>query len=158
MDALSPAASVCAACPRPRRPPLTPCRRPSAPTAVSFEDAFFRRHDAGIAALERAEQYAAQRGILTEHAEDLLCDLIEEHGQAGRVIVLGDTALLGLCDALDAPRHLYDETLSGSQGFWVLVVPGVIQNRQPRFNEGETLWHLEGVTFALLDPMPPVEP
>jgi hypothetical protein len=92
---------------------------------VSFEDAFFRRHDADIAALERAEQYTAQRGILTEHADDLLRDLLEEHGRAGRVVVLGDTALLALCDALDAPRRLCDETLSGSQGFWVLVVPGV---------------------------------
>ena len=37
--------------------------------------------------------------------------------------------------ALDLPRRLYDETLSGSRGFWVLVVPGVIHNRQPRFNK-----------------------
>jgi hypothetical protein len=121
---------------------------------VSFEDAFFQRHEGQIAALERAEQYAAQRGILTEYADDLLRDLIEEHGRPGQVIVLGDTALLALCDALDAPRLLYDETLSGSQGFWVLVVPGVIHNRQPRFNEGPPVWHLEGVTFALLNPMP----
>ena len=37
-------------------------------TFVSFEDAFFRRHGHDIAALERAEQYAGQRGILNEHA------------------------------------------------------------------------------------------
>lgn len=123
-------------------------------TFVSFEDAFFQRHGDDIAALERAEQYAAQRGILTEHAEDLLRDLIEDHGRPGQVVVLGDTAILGLCDALDVPRRLYDETLSGSQGLWVLVVPGVIHNRQPRFNEDQPLWHLEGVTFPLLVPMP----
>ncbi len=127
-------------------------------TFVSFEDAFFQRHGDDIAGLERAEQYAAQRGILTEHADELLRELVEEHGRAGRVIVLGDTAILALCDALDVPRRLYDETLSGSQGLWVLVVPGVIHNRQPRFNEDQPLWHLEGVTFPLLVPMPAVAP
>ena len=41
----------------------------------------------------------------------------------------------------------------------VIVVPGVIHNRQPRFNEGEkALFHLEGVTFPLLEPMPAGEP
>ncbi len=121
---------------------------------VSFEDAFFLRHGGDIAALERAEQYVAQRGMLTEYVDDLMRDLLEEHGRPGRVVVLGDTALLALCDALDVPRRLYDDTLSGAQGLWVLIVPGVIHNRQPRFNEDQPLWHLEGVTFPLLVPMP----
>jgi hypothetical protein len=102
-------------------------------TYVSFEDAFFRAHGHDIAALERAEQYAAQRAILTEHAETLVRDLLEEHGRPGHTVVLGETALLGLCGALDVPRWLYDEAMSGALGFWVLVVPGVILNRQPRF-------------------------
>jgi hypothetical protein len=72
----------------------------------------------------------------------------------GRILVLGDTALLALCEALDLPRRLYDETLSGSRGFWVLVVPGVIYNRQPRFNEGPVMWHLEGATLPLLNSLP----
>ena len=59
-----------------------------------------------------------------------------------------------LMDALDLPRRLYDETLSGSLGFWVLMVPGVIHNRQPRFNEGPAMWHLEGATLPLLNPLP----
>jgi hypothetical protein len=123
-------------------------------TFVSFEGAFFQRHGADIAALERAEQYTAQRGILTEYADDLVRDLIEEHGHAGQVIVLGDTALLALCNALDVPRRLYDDTMSGALGLWVLVVPGILRNHQPWFNEGQPLWHLEGVTFPLLVPMP----
>lgn len=123
-------------------------------TYVSLEDAFFRAHGANIAALERAEQYTAQRAILTEHAETLIRDLLEHHGRAGHVVVLGDTALLGLCGATDVPRWLYDELLSGSQGFWIMVVPGVIHNRQPRFNEHEPFFHLEGVTFPLLESMP----
>ena len=72
-------------------------------------------------------------------------------------MVLGETALLGLCGALDVPRWLYDEAMSGALGFWVLVVPGVILNRQPRFNENESFFHLEGVTFPLPAVMPVVE-
>ncbi len=121
---------------------------------VSFDDAFFADHGADIAALERAERFAAQRDALTEAAEDTLARLLDEHGHPGQRVVLGDTALFGLCEALDFPRRLYDETLSGSRGFWVLVVPGVIHNRQPRFNEGAPLWHLEGATLPLLNPLP----
>jgi serine/threonine protein kinase len=121
---------------------------------VSFEDAFFAEHGQELTALERAERFAAQRDGLTEAAEETLFRLLDEYGQPGKVIVLGDTALLDLCDALDLPRRLYDETLSGSRGFWVLIVPGVIHNRQPRFNEGPAMWHLEGATLPLLKPLP----
>jgi serine/threonine protein kinase len=121
---------------------------------VSFEDAFFSEHAAEITSLERAERFVAQREALTEGAEQTLFKLLEEHGRPGNVTVLGDTALFGLCEALDLPRRLYDETLSGSRGFWVLVVPGVIHNRQPRFNEGPAMWHLEGATLPLLNSLP----
>ena len=121
---------------------------------VSFEDAFFTEHGSDMAALERAERFVAQREALTEAAEQTLFNLLEEYGRPGNVVVLGDTALLGLCESLDLPRRLYDETLSGSRGFWVLVVPGVIHNRQPRFNEGPAMWHLEGATLPLLNPLP----
>lgn len=121
---------------------------------VSFEDAFFAEHAAEIPSLERAERFLGQREALTEAAEATLFRLLEEHGKPGNVVVLGDTSLFGLCEALDLPRRLYDETLSGSRGFWVLVVPGVIHNRQPRFNEGPAMWHLEGATLPLLNPLP----
>lgn len=123
-------------------------------TWVSFEDAFFGEHAQEMPALERAERFVAQRDALTEAAEQTLFNLLEAHGRPGHVIVLGDTALFSLCDALDLPRRLYDETLSGSRGFWILVVPGVIHNRQPRFNEGPAMWHLEGATLPLLNPLP----
>lgn len=130
---------------------------------LSFEDAFFTDHAAELAMLERAERFVAQRDALTEAAEATLFRLLDDHGQPGKVLVLGDTALWGLCESLDLPRRLYDEALSGSRGFWVLVVPGVIHNRQPRFNEGPPMWHLEGATVALLNPLarpasqPPVQ-
>src|SRR5262249_46385667 len=117
---------------------------------VSFEDAFFMNKPGHIASLGRAERFVAQRDALTEAAEETLFRLLEDHGRSGNVIVLGDTSLFGLCEALDLPRRLYDETLSGSRGFWILVVPGVIHNRQPRFNEGPAMWHLEGATLPLL--------
>lgn len=122
-------------------------------TWVSFDDAFFGDHGAQLSVLERAERFIAQRDALTEAAEETLFRLLEEHGDPGKIIVLGDTALLGLCEALDLPRRLYDETLSGSRGFWVLIVPGVIHNRQPRFNEGPAMWHLEGATLPLIHPL-----
>ncbi|NVJ14309.1 protein kinase domain-containing protein [Myxococcus sp. AM010] len=121
---------------------------------VSFDDAFFGEHAADIKSLERAERFVAQREALSEAAEATLFNLLKEHGQPGNVIVLGDTALFGLCEALDLPRRLYDETFSGSRGFWILVVPGVIHNRQPRFNEGPAMWHLEGATLPLLNLLP----
>jgi serine/threonine protein kinase len=121
---------------------------------VSFEDAFFTTHAGEIASLERAERFVAQRDGLTEAAEETLFWLLEHHGTPGKVTVLGDIPLLGLCEALDLPRRLYDETLSGSRGFWILVVPGVIHNRQPRFNEGPAMWHLEGATLPLLTTLP----
>jgi hypothetical protein len=121
---------------------------------LSFEDAFFAEHGGEMATLERAERFVAQRDALTEAAETTLFGLLEKYGQPGRILVLGDTALLALCEALDLPRRLYDETLSGSRGFWVLVVPGVIYNRQPCFNEGPVMWHLEGATLPLLNSLP----
>jgi serine/threonine protein kinase len=122
-------------------------------TWLSFEDEFFADHGADLFALERAERFTAQRGALTEAAESTFMRLLEEHGQPGRTLVLGDLALLGLCEALDLPRRFYDEALAGNRGFWVLVLPGVIHNRQPRFNEGPPMWHLEGATLPLLNPL-----
>jgi predicted alpha/beta hydrolase len=123
-------------------------------TFVSFEDTFFVDHSANLPTLERAERFVAQRGALSEAAEATLSGLLHEHAKPGRIVVLGDTSLLDLCDSLDLPRRLYDETLSGNRGFWIVLVPGVIHNRQPRFNEGPPIWHLAGATLTLLEPLP----
>ena len=120
---------------------------------LSFEDAFFADHAHDLPALERAERFPSQREALTEAAEHTLFRLLDEHGRSGQTLVLGDTALWGLCEALDLPRRLYDQTLSGSVGFWVLVVPGRIYHRQPLWNEGPPLWHLAGATLPLLRPL-----
>ncbi|MBX7096841.1 MAG: protein kinase [Myxococcaceae bacterium] len=120
-------------------------------TFVSFEDAFFTEHQADLPQLERASRFVAQREQLQEAARATMKRLIEEHGRPGRVTVLGDTALLGLCESVDLARLPFSE----GQGFWVLVVPGVIHNRQPLFNEGkDPVFHLPGQTLPLLKPLP----
>ena len=75
-----------------------------------------------------ALSHLASLGSLTEAAEQTLFQLLDQHGQSGQRVVIGDTALLGLCEALDLPRRFYDQTMSGNRGFWVLVVPGVINS------------------------------
>ena len=121
---------------------------------LSFEDLWFQAHDPQIARMERAERFVAQRPTLTRSAEDLVRELLEREGHPGRTLVLGDTAMLGLFNALDLVRRLYDDTLSGERGFWILVLPGVIYQKQPLFNERQAVWHLEGVTVPLPKPLP----
>jgi hypothetical protein len=65
------------------------------------------------------------------------------------VRIVTDTALWELCSALHLVRRLYDATLSGAHGFWVLVIPGVIRHRQPLFNEREPVFHIDGATIPL---------
>ncbi|HEY0882739.1 MAG TPA: hypothetical protein VGD87_14460, partial [Archangium sp.] len=118
---------------------------------VSFEDAFFTEHEHQLPQLDRASRFVAQREQLQDAARTTMQRLIEEHDRPGRATVLGDTALLGLCESVDLARLPFSE----GQGFWVLVVPGVIHNRQPLFNEGkDPVFHLPGQTFPLLKPLP----
>jgi serine/threonine protein kinase len=121
---------------------------------LSLEVAFFERHDDALRRLERAERFKAQRRVLTRAVEETVEALLDEHGSPARRLVLGDTGLLGISESLDLVRRLYDETLSGDRGFWVLVVPGVIHKRQPLFNERQEIWHLEGSTLFLPEPLP----
>ena len=121
---------------------------------VSFEDAWFAEHGDSLRRMERAERFAAQRRVLTRSVESVMDGLLQEHGRPDRKVVLGETGLWGVCDALDQGRRLYDETQSGERGFWVLVLPGIIRKRQPLFNETRPVWHLPGVTLPLMQPIP----
>lgn len=123
-------------------------------TWLSFEDQFLARIDPQFSLYERAERFSAQRGLLTEEAEALVDELLREHGHPGRRIVLGDTALLEPCDALHLLRTLYDRTMSGAQGFWVVVMPGLIHQRQPLFNERTPTFHVDGTVLPLASPIP----
>ncbi len=119
-------------------------------TYVSFEDEFFRRVQP-IDALERAERFLAQRPRLKREAESLLDAIVKEQGRPGARVVLGDTALWGVCDALHLVRRLYDLTATGGRGFWVLVIPGLVSKSQPLFNEqpGAIVFSISGATLPL---------
>lgn len=120
-------------------------------TFVSFEDAFFARAGDAVEGLERAERFAAQRPKLKREAEATFEAILAEHGKSGRAVVLGDTALFGVCDALHLVRTLYDRTVPGGKGFWALVIPGTLSNKQPLFNErpNAQVFSIEGSVVRL---------
>ncbi|MFO0761820.1 MAG: DNA-directed RNA polymerase subunit alpha C-terminal domain-containing protein, partial [Byssovorax sp.] len=120
-------------------------------TFVSFEDMFFRSIDGQVDAFDRAERFTAQRPKLRREAEKVLDALVQEHGGSGRRVVLGDLSLLGVCDALHLVRKLYDQTSNGGRGFWAMVIPGVLQKRQPLFNEkaGAIVFSIDGATLPI---------
>lgn len=124
---------------------------------VSFEHELLQHMDAqGFAAFEKAERFRAQRHRLTRAAEEVFARLLAEHGQPGRSVVLGDLGPLELCDARTLIRQLYDNTLSGNRGFWVVVMPGVIHGLKALFNENREhpVFSLPGATLPLLAPIP----
>jgi len=121
---------------------------------VSFEEAFLARIDEDFSRFERAERFKAQRGRLFTEATALIDELVATHGRPGQRVVLGDTALLELCGAVGHVMNLYDRTMSGLHGFWVLVVPGVIHKRQPLFNERAPMFQIEGAVLPLGEPIP----
>jgi hypothetical protein len=110
---------------------------------VSFEHELLARMDGAFDGFVRAERFKAQRGKLTREAEGLLADLLSKEGKSGGTIVLGDTAILAVCEALHLVRKLYDETSAGGRGFWVMVVPGVVFQKQPLFLERAPVFHPE---------------
>lgn len=125
-------------------------------TFVSYEDEFFGRLGGQIDALERAEKFLAGRPKLRREAETLLDALVKDRGRPGARIVLGDTALWGVCDALHLVRRLYDLTATGGRGFWVLVIPGLVHQSQPLFNEkpGAIVFSMGGTVLPLVKPVP----
>ncbi len=127
----------------------------SATTFVSFEDAFFRRIEGQVDAFERAERFAAQKPKLRREAEATLDALVAQHGKPRQRMVLGETAIWGVCDALHLVRRLYDLTATGGKGHWVLVIPGLLHQRQPLFNEkpGATVFSIDGSVWPLAQPV-----
>ncbi len=122
---------------------------------VSFENVFFERIT-DIAPFDRAERFIAQKPKLRREAEAVLEVIVEKHGKPGSIVVLGDTGLFGVCDALHLVRRLYDLTATGGLGFWALVIPGEMRQRQPLFNErpGATVFSLEGAALPLSREIP----
>jgi hypothetical protein len=124
-------------------------------TFVSFERAVFEAIDSDFATYERASRFAAQRRRLARKAEDVLEALVSQHSKPGNVVVLGHTALLHTCGATHLVRKLYDWTNGGSKGLWVLVIPGVVHQTQPRFLERDAVFGLAGQVLPLSGDTPP---
>ncbi|MBI4699810.1 MAG: protein kinase [Deltaproteobacteria bacterium] len=110
---------------------------------VSFEQELLGRMDGAFDGFVRAERFKAQRGKLTREADGLLADLLAREGRSGATVVLGDTAIFAVCEALHLVRKLYDETSAGGRGFWIMVVPGVVYQKQPLFLERAPIFHPE---------------
>lgn len=121
---------------------------------VSFEQVLLSQAEGErFNALEEAELFG-DCAYLAEQAERVIRELLEEKGGPGRVVVLSDTGALGVCDALHLVRMVYDETMSGARGLWVVVIPGVIHQKQPLFNEKTPVFHLDGATLPLNEEIP----
>lgn len=118
---------------------------------LSFEAAFLARIEDRFADFETAERMSALRGQLKKEAERTLEALLAEHGGPGTATVLGDTALLGLCEAKHLVKRVYERALGGALGFWVVVVPGVVHQQQPLLNEVDNLGSWPGMVLPLAD-------
>ena len=118
---------------------------------LSFEAAFLERIEDRFADFETAERMSALKGQLKKEAERTLEALLAEHGRPGTATVLGDTALLGLCEAKHLVTRVYERALGGAMGFWVVVVPGVVHQQQPLLNEVDNLGSWPGMVLPLAE-------
>ncbi len=125
---------------------------------ISFEAELLGRMESDFAKFEKAERFAFLRDELTEAAETLLRDLLREHGRPGAVNVLGDLALLELCQATHLVQQIYNATLGTERGMWVVVVPGIIHKQQPMLNRSAPLFHIEGAVLPLDQAIPVEDP
>lgn len=123
---------------------------------VRFEDAFFRRIGDEITTLGKAEQFKARMPRLAEEMQATLTALVTEHGHAGARLVLTDVGIWGVDPEIAKRliRRLYDDTVGGTRGFWAVVIPGVIRERNPLFRERTQLLVVDGTTLPLTLPIP----
>lgn len=111
---------------------------------VDVESMLFEHMGDRFEAFEEASRFAAERRLVTREVEKAFDELVRERGAPDACLVLGATAVLGACGATHLVRRLYDQTSGGSKGFWALVIPGVVHQTQPWFNENEPVFHIEG--------------
>lgn len=123
---------------------------------VDLEAHLFEHFGDRFPLFEEASRFAAQRRLLTREVEKAVDALVAERASVTTRVVLGATAVLGTCGAASSVvKRLYEATSGGTKGFWALVIPGVIHQRQPWFNETEPVFHLEGHVLPLTRELPP---
>ncbi len=118
---------------------------------LRFEDAFFRRIGDQIESLGKAERFKARMARLEDELKGTVDALLVEHGHAGARIVLSDVGIWGIDPELAKRlvRRIYDETVGGTKGFWAVVIPGVVRERNPLFLERTQLFVVDGTTLPL---------
>ena len=126
-------------------------------TAIDLADAWFNAHEGSLARDARAARMPALQAITSHLLHDLVTHLVQTHGASGRTLVLYNTGLLPALGGLDQLRLLYDRVQGGHRGLWIVVIPGVIQKRQPLLNNQHEVWHLPGLTLPLSVPLPAKE-
>ena len=92
--------------------------------------------------------------VLTHRALDQLLDrLVKTHGRPGQTVVLHNTGILEALGGLKQIPVLYDRVSGQGNGFWILVIPGVIHDRQPLFNDRTPVWQMPGLVLPLSEPL-----
>jgi serine/threonine protein kinase len=124
-------------------------------TSVDLTDAWFRRNEATLASDARAPKFPAMRVAAGKRVDLLMNELVAEHGAPNRSIVVHETGILGTLGGLEQIRLLYDRVRGQPLGFWVLVIPGVITDKQPLFNDRWPVWHMPGLVLPLAEPLRP---
>jgi serine/threonine protein kinase len=124
-------------------------------TSIDLADAWFTRHEGALATDARAHRFPALRVATGKRLDQLLTDLVRTHGAPGRTVVLHETGLLDTLGGLEQIRLLYDRVHGQGVGFWIVVIPGVILERRPLFNDRTPVWHQPGLVLPLTDPLRP---
>lgn len=124
-------------------------------TAIDLTAAWFQRHEATLAADARAVRFPALRVATSKRLDQLLTDLVRDHGAPGRTVVLHEAGILEALGGLEQIRLLYDRVQGQAAGFWIVVIPGVILERRPLFNDRTPVWHQPGLVLPLAEPLRP---
>jgi len=122
-------------------------------TGVDLAAAWFDRHEDTLDLDARGARIPALRTITARRLDTLVTELVEAHGQPGQTVVLHNTGILEALGGLEQIRLLYARVTGQSSGLWVVVVPGVILDRQPLFNDRTPVWHQPGLVLPLAEPL-----
>lgn len=124
-------------------------------TGIDLADAWFQAHEATLARDAKAARLKPLQ-VLTGQALDRLLDqLVETHGRPGQTIVLHNTGILGTLCAVQRISALYDRVFGQGKGLWIVVIPGVIHDRQPLFNDRHPTFRVTGAVLPLTEPLRP---
>ncbi|MES2638062.1 MAG: NERD domain-containing protein kinase family protein [Myxococcota bacterium] len=124
-------------------------------TSLDLAHEWFSRHEGTLGTDARAGRFPALRVATGKRLDQLLSDLVRTHGAPGRTVVLHETGILDTLGGLEQIRLMYDRVQGQGVGFWIVVIPGVILERRPLFNDRTAVWHQPGLVLPLTEPLRP---